>query len=180
MSSCFKIKLFQNSILLTKLRQFGHVRPINSFFSLDPNQFRISEFKNIYRRMVSINDDPDLQTLIVPQCGLTCVDLKELERGVKVSHLEKLFPYLEKHIDASHLQSCLDDENTEKTKSCRSVTRRELKRMVKSMGKDKNGVLSMDEFCEFLSQLDDCVKDKCEDPNAVMKVVIFRLYTTLN
>ena len=122
--------------------------------------------------MISINDDPDFQTLIVPQCGLSCVDLKELERGVKVAHLEKLFPYLEKHIDTSHQLSCQNNENEEDTKSCKSITRRELRRMMKSLGKDKNGVLSMEEFCEFLSKLDDCVKDKCEDPNAVMKVVL--------
>jgi Ca2+-binding EF-hand superfamily protein len=124
--------------------------------------------------MISINEDPDLQTLIVPQCGLTCVDLKELERGVKVAHLEKLFPYLEKHIDTSHQYSCQNNENDTENdnKSCKSITRRELKRMVKSLGKDENGVLSMEEFCEFLSKLDDCVQDKCEDPNAVMKVIV--------
>ena len=128
--------------------------------------------------MISINDDPDLQQLIVPKCGLTCLDLKDLERGVKVSHLEKLCPYLEKHIGNP-------SENTEhrglrgwKKSSKKSVTRRELRKLVKTYDENGDGILSREEFCKFLSELDDRVQEKCNDPNAVMKVTIYNDFRT--
>ena len=128
--------------------------------------------------MISINDDPDLQQLIVPKCGLTCLDLKDLERGVKVSHLEKLCPYLEKHIGKP-------SENTErrglrgwKKSSKKSVTRRELRKLVKTYDENGDGILSREEFCKFLSELDDRVQEKCNDPNAVMKVTIYNDFRT--
>ena len=119
--------------------------------------------------MISINDDPDFQQLIVPKCGLTCLDLQELERGVKVSHLEKLFPYLEKHIGKSTTNSGQTGSRGWR-KSSKSVTRKELKKLVKSMDVNEDGILSSEEFCRFLSELDDRVQAKCDDPNAVMKV----------
>ena len=119
--------------------------------------------------MVSINDDPDLQTLFVHQCGLTCIDITELKGGIKVSHLEKLFPYLEKHIDTRHNQSCRDFPGGRKS-SCKSVTRNELKRLLRAKDKGKDGTLSMEEFCQFLSELDDGVKEKCENADLVTKV----------
>ena len=122
--------------------------------------------------MISINDDPQFQTLIVHQCGMTCHDMNDLKGGVKVSHLEKLFPYLEKHIDKSHKTSLFNIPRN-RTTSCKSITRKELKRLVVEMDKDQNGELDVDEFCEFLAQLDDRVKEKSKDPNAVMKVILF-------
>ena len=129
---------------------------------------RRSEFENIYRKMVSINDDPDLQTLFVHQCGLTCIDITELKGGIKVSHLEKLFPYLEKHIDTRHNQSCRDFPGGRKC-SCKSVTRNELKRLLRAKDKGKDGILSIEEFCQFLSELDDGVKEKCENADLVTR-----------
>ena len=121
--------------------------------------------------MISINDDPEFQQLIVPKCGLTCLDLKELEKGVKVSHLEKLFPYLEKHIGNSRSNVVQDGPRGWK-KSSKSVTRRELRRLVKTYDENGDGILTSEEFCKFLSELDDRVQAKCNDPNAVMKVRI--------
>ena len=123
--------------------------------------------------MISINDDPDLQKLIVPKCGLTCLDLKDLEKGVKVSHLEKLCPYLEKHIAITPENTRQNGLRGWRKSSKKSITRQELSKLVQTYDENGDGVLSSEEFCKFLSDLDDRVREKCNDPNAVMKVTIY-------
>ena len=131
---------------------------------------RQSEYVNIYKKIISINDDPDFHKLISPHCGSTCIDLTDLKEGIKVSHLERLFPYLEKHLDRAHNEDCAEGPNGEKG-TCPSITRKELKKLVKKMDWDKNGELSLEEFCAFLSEMDSRVKSKCQDPDAVLKVL---------